>query len=640
MATKKIPNGKPRKAAGPFPLHINRAFALFLFLLLSMNFAAAEEPLLASARIKDAQNALNVNGFNANSALSGVVSSGFRDSINPVTGALSITMTDAVVKGRNGMDVVLTRQYSSNVFLNINQGAAVVCDNPNGENDLTSPAVCSDCMTPSSIPYLSGNTRYMDRCANIQGLESASFIRPKYLGRGWKLNYLENRIKDPTPLAYDEFEFSLTAYRGINSLGMVTDNVEQQLILPAAFAPNNIIFNPGTDPIYSGWVYSDPGPRWTVGTTIGQTPNSVYKAQNGVLQGSLYAPRTYYYVAYTDDLSPVNMIYRKAASALWPPMDISMHSAIYHAKDGRTYGYTWNVPFCGKFDDMTTEAMRLGSGDEFCYDLDGDQLAKSKIMAWTENAYPGVYLTHILDSFGNMMQISYKKNLLSQSPFIDSIFIPGLGSNSVNFYYDQSPVTIDSKLKQIGVPNPKGGAQNQVLYRYESIGSPVPTKLLRASCIGPSWATGDDIQLASYGSDPCYSGTKYIYGYDTVSQELTYVKLPTGAEITYTYDWQDQVPSYDPLATYFTQEFGFYDMEKRVVVKKTIANGGSCINEEGNPTNVCSWAYEYSRSDPIPFGDGSNGYHYDMFTTVTDPFGSKTEYSSYGTISPGSSKVT
>ena len=163
-----------------------------VLIVLFMNVVLAVDPVDIGARVKEAQGALNVESFDAGKA----VGTDFSDSINPYTGALSITLTDVVVPGRNGMDIILTRSYSSNIFASINHfgsGGYQSCDlnNPKGINHI----VCDvngvdDCLLPLTLPYggnlpnfrvwdsfygefstSAGGTRNMHRC-DYEGYDS------------------------------------------------------------------------------------------------------------------------------------------------------------------------------------------------------------------------------------------------------------------------------------------------------------------------------------------------------------------------------------------------------------------------------------------------------------------------------------
>ena len=218
-------------------LRLKGFFCILLFLCFFVfvsSIVYAEDPTPAETfRIADAEAALNTNGFDAGTAFD----FGLNDVVNLFNGNLIITETDVYLPGRNGLDVAITRQYNSNIFLHVNQygGSSSMCDK---EDEV----VCPDCNINANIDGWA-----MGGCSN-QDPEKSRWIQPKLLGRGWDLDY--GRLKDPTQLIYDNYYnvelgnigggipgtrgFPL---RGTTGFSLVMGNNEVPLFVPEKFIP-------------------------------------------------------------------------------------------------------------------------------------------------------------------------------------------------------------------------------------------------------------------------------------------------------------------------------------------------------------------------------------------------------------------
>jgi hypothetical protein len=594
---------------------------ILIFLIAILQFVLSSGPqgdqVLSTSRINEAQKALDVQGFNAKTSIAGFSNGVFSDSVNPVNGALSITQTDSVISGRNGMDVALTRAYNSNVFLNINQGPFNFnCESNN--NSIT----CPNCQTPKTL-----DSRDMKSCS-IQDGDSASFKREKYLGTGWTLNYEENVLRDVTPLVYETVDgkvsntFKYISARGINSISLNG----QDLILPSMFASNFDLFGSNNFKTEGNflWSYDLAFTRGLTSLQVSSLLNSLHNfdpysiltqtqidpialAQNYFI-GETGAGKIGGFAAYTDALEPVQIWHN--VNTIYPGAIQTI--ANYKTKDGRTYAYGNQVNFCDKFDDM------LNTSGGHCDTNSLTELQAEKVFNWAENPYAGTYLTDISDTFGNNIHINYfgqssDYGMSTKSPFIDTIYTPGV-TKPIQFIFDSdystvpSALNLDSKLYSINVPSSRDSSYNKMKYTYTNING---ANLLQS------------VELFDSSSNSI-AGTKYVYGYDQNTRELTSVTLPTGATITYTYAWENSIPAYDPLRIDYQPYVGVNldKMPRRVVKTRTITNGGVCN------TPTCTWTYDY-QSSAVPVNS-----HYTITTTVTDPFGNKVVTEAYATTSP------
>jgi len=596
------------------------SLTILVCMVLMLPLVAADD-VSVNAKVVEAQAALNAPGFDAASAFA----ISFTDRIDPVTGALTISQTDLTVPGRNGMDVIISRRYSSNIFLNVNENQGqTYCLG----NDIDYEKSCQNCMPPTLIQQASGNLGYWypngplntQLCASPEG-EKASFIRSKYLGRGWTMNYLENRYKDVTSLVYGANgpTYRFVPVRGINKQSLVIDNQEKPLVLTSMFrSSGDNFFYWGLDLLFEAKDYRT-GEHYDQNynldyITCANAPDFICRQSqifakdyasdtNGLINGVEYR-----YVAYTDDLSPAIIINPKGSERI--PFGVQPE-VVYFGKDGKQYGFTNYVPFCSDFDEIPSDS----SG--YCSEVNPDF---ENIMNWAENPYAGTYLTTITDNFGNQIVVNYKKNDQDKNtPFIDQIIATG-GRRTTFSYIDEnggepSNYDINTRVERIKFSDYKGGS---ILYRtYEYTDGNYGPLLIR-SCI-----TKDE-----YSCDYAITGTSYVYGYDSVSQELTSVKLPSGATIEYTYAWHSDIPSIDATRGEEMQKYSLgIKPARRVVIKRTIKDGGLCPDETGNLVSICSWHYNYEKQ-------GSSGGSVLVKTSVTDPYGYKTEYLAYPTTTP------
>jgi len=609
-----------------------KKFILLILAILIVAHLVIADDFSSNAKVIEAQNALNTPGFSAASAF-GVT---FSDSINPATGALTISETDVVVPGRNGMDVVLTRKYSSNIFLNINDNqGSPYCNGPvtgTGINDIEYEKSCQDCLPPTYLPQTLAYNSYpystsglnTEHCASSNG-EQASFIRAKYLGRGWTMNYLENRLKDVTPLVFtssgssDIVDYRFVPSRGINSQSIVVNGEEKSLILPSMFRQTSSIISPdyffwGTDIAFDASQFD----QYTDmdGMSCDNAPDfvcrqSFYFAGDYFTQDSygLIGSSAYMYIAYTDDLAPVQINNQKSTEKA--PLRILPQATLFN-KDGRIYYYQQYVPFCGDFDEIP------GDSSGYCSDLIPNQLTFYEIINWAENPYAGTYLRFIRDNQGNEIQIKYHGDfsttpLTDRTPFIEKITAPG--SNTAKFYYDDdqnNELNINSRLEYITYSGPMGEVYR--VYEYDSGDSEKP--LLRRTCLAK-------VGPACSGEGNLIAGTLTTYDYDQNTQELTKVKLPTGAEIEYTYAWHSAIPVIDAVRGEEIHTYSTLNNKpaRRVVVKRSVNNGGLCELPNGQLSSYCEWNYNYEKIN--------SGASTMMKTTIIDPKGYQTEILSY-----------
>jgi len=597
----------------------NKIRVIFVSLLVFMflTCVSAEDLVGISTRISEAQGALNVKGFDVAATLG----STFTDLIDPATGSLTISQTDFVLNGRNNNNVILSRRYSNNVFLSLNQywGGSANCIGPTGSNtiacDATDPYV--KCTMDQNQLYnqkimvsdgslSTGSTRSMHRCQEI-ALEDTSFSRAKYLGQGWTLNYLENRIKDPTSLVFgDELNndgklealYDYIPLRGTNFLSMVLDNNEQQLILPSMFElPLEV-----DDPISRANTY------W--GYDLAYESQSSFYDNDAITRIQTewinnddyedYLNHQYSYFTYTNSLEPVWFVNNLYGSNV--PNAVSQN-VNYYSKDGKTYSFNHNVKFCGVFDDMKVPGLIVDGSCASVLPYNGPNT--NKVMNWAENPYAGIYLTTIIDDFGNMITINYKGE---GSPFVESIIAPGGKMAEFTYAPKNDPESfgmygqeydLNTRLRSIKLDQPIGGAKVYRIYQYKNTAG-VPL-------LGYSFLSASPY---CYADNTCViKGTQYQYNYDSNTRELTQVMLPTGATINYEYAWATNIPSFDPIRQ-ISSGNEYPSLNRRVVIKKTIINGGKC-----GPTEDCSWNYKYITQDVL-----------NMKTIVTDPFGNEIEY--------------
>ncbi|MBU0530546.1 MAG: hypothetical protein KKC05_02630 [Nanoarchaeota archaeon] len=665
-----------------------------LFILVAIAFAVSTsaqtgDPVSIQARMVEAQNALNVKAFDPASA----VGTTFTDSVNPYTGALTITQTDVYLPGRNGMDVAITRQYSSNIFLNINQFA-------NSQTDCgeTNTVACNQkdpytyCTTPEIITSKQLNNeglpggevqRFMHRCESGTGVyqDSSSFSRPGILGLGWDMIF--GKIKDPTPLLFEttsgikHVTYDYVSARGVNSLSMTLNNNEEGLILPAMY---NIPIGLTRDTEYTYWSND-------VGGITGRINNfndDITAAQNAHLGYDVNS-----FAAYTGDLSPVFLRYPtiEAFTSVSPgnPQVADGLGAIYYSKDGREYYFNWYVPFCSKYDDVFIPGKTSVNDCTSIHSLTKQEIGD--IFNWAENPYAGLYLTGVKDSFGNAITYTYYGSGYDKSPFVHTITGPRSGATATFNYVTKdgssapgaSYMDVDTKLKYITFLNPTGERPIYQIYQYRDpvygnrLAGPynevdtcqryldsydMPVICEQASYHNPyppynlihqyyvTEVNSIPLLESTYlATDPGGSneilGTRYTYYYDSDTRELTTVILPTGAEIWYEYSWAPDIPAYDILREYAPDA---QKMTRRVISVRRVKKGGDCPPrnerlgnalpggvESGGEWGGCAWVYQYKTIPETVTIDGNTRDHYELETTVHDPFGAKTVYNVYPT---------
>ncbi|MBU0893842.1 MAG: hypothetical protein KKF48_03400 [Nanoarchaeota archaeon] len=633
-------------------------FAILLFSVFSLfnlGFVFANDDYVPISTIKqDAQDAMNIKSFDAASA----VGSAFTDSIDPYTGALTLTQTDVYVPGRNGMNIKLTRQYNSNIFLNLNQELGLYDCKVN-------TIACPECKTPDYIwgKYLDYNglitdnvypLRSMNKCS-YSGQEGSSYTRHKFLGWGWDMN--PGKIEDPTALMFDASEgagshitYRYLSSKGVDSLKMTLDNNEQQLILPSMYRPNKMTeFTGITGSFLNCSLWS---------TNVGNPAGIIYSIQDELVSiqnhifhygppnnnnSPLVVDNTF--TAYTSDFSPLFLsFYPIPDITATYPGDEGLQQATFYGKDGREYIFTQQVPFCNNYDDMRPETPT----DRLCLDIYSTDLVdmeeRENLFRWSENPYAGVYLTGVIDTFGNQIDYVYLDQGGTYNPLTASPLIKSVGNarsaygGRVEFYYigedggDCTEMTcdVDARLKSIRFPSETGCDDLPCdLYRIYNYDDPDDPFLLTSTYVSDS-RTGSALTGTKYEfeyGDPDYTETPT----QKITKELTRIKLPTGAIIEYTYAWAENIPSYDISRldpSYFNNPTASQNLDtkitKRVVAVRRIINGGSCPSKT-LPGNIvsggssCAWVYQYKKNM------NSDGL-LELETTIYDPFGEKTIY--------------
>lgn len=566
------------------PQEVNNPFGFGIY---ESSFASASGENMIQDQIIQSQNALNVKGFDAGSA----VGTTFTDSINPYTGALMITQTDAVVSGRRGMDIIVTRQYSSNIFSNINQynplslppsdcsGAGVndiACDGSNPYETCETP----NTITSPKINVLTGlvestHTQFMNRCHTdtSKNQDASSYIRAKYLGRGWSMNYMENKIRDPTPIVFRTptdiekntnpaavratLTYQFLALRGINSISMSIDGNGQELIHPSMYA---------TDP----QIYDSENNLWS---TSSQVDDAIHRTIDSH-SNSPDAQDTI--TLYTSSLSPVFIQYDTPENMANSPGSQGFE-ATHYAKNGRKYTFNHYVPFCERYDDLAAgkiKALKAASKpltEGNCYDVYynnpavnpatvGHNDGINRLFSWADNTYVGSYLTEITDSFGNTIDIQYWAGGTAIKPINNPFVYRATNAGGhVQFNFEKgdpnSPFTgpsddINDRLKNLEFDGPKGDMIYRQ-YKYTTQGT-TSVPLLEISFLSTDVGGANKIP-----------GTKYEYGYDSITGELTDVFLPTGAQVHYEYAWATSLPVQD-IARVFQTPLDINKVSRRV----------------------------------------------------------------------------
>lgn len=372
-------------------------FILFFLIMCLVSCSLVLPSVLADqqARITGSESQLNLPGFSAGNAFS----FSFGDTVNLHTGNLIVTATDVYLPGRNGLDLSVTRQYDSNIYLHWNQcpkaGEGWDHQDPGLGTTVCEKAFslkywcqnyCPDCYCDSLCDNCNPYTNpFFHSCCSYADQEVTSLKRPGWLGLGWSLDL--GKIKDPTQLFVDQqvgFDHNFVygvPEKGINSLRLVLNNAEKSIITPYYFKSDAL---------------SGTGPAW--GSDLNNDEN----------------PNDNIYVAYLDDLSPIRFKHDSIYNVPSNPPNFPNapiikagipFSAEYY-KDGAKYLFNHYVPFCGAFDDIPYidtpgNCVFQGQGNV------GGYWDPYKYYKWAQDPYAGLYLTAVMDSVGNYMTINY-----------------------------------------------------------------------------------------------------------------------------------------------------------------------------------------------------------------------------------------
>ena len=606
--------------------------------------------------MNEAEKSLNVKGFDAASA----VGTTFSDSINPYSGALTISQTDILIPGRAGMNIQLTKQYNSNIFLHINQ-------KPGQADCIYTNDLCPECAVPDildasktmdsrGIYSTTTAIRSMNSC-NPSGVDQdpSSYKRAGILGLGWDMD--PGKIQDPTAILFKNSNptYEYVSSRGVNSLKMTIDNNDYSLILPSMYRHNDVsdyadqesIINLDLDNINCAeWSTNLGNPTGEIdgaSNSITFLQNYVYPNQNNGFQ-SYFIDNTF--TGYTSSYEPVFLSFYTIGDISQNPGQLGLQQAYYYSKNGNTYFFGNYVPFCGKYDDI-----RIPNSDSStCLELSSELLSSNipniqeKIARWAENPYAGNYLEYVFDDFGNKITYVYYKDSEGQNtPFIKQIDNGISESPAVYFrYIDEnnnllgefnSNFNINTRLKYIKFVGPTGQRLYRI-YEYDS----VDKNLLISSYVSES-ENGNAIAGTKYEFE---YGDKEVLNANQRTKELTKVILPTGAEIEYTYAWNSNIPV-NELTRFEGTDFG-NSITRRVVAIRTVKNGGYCPVKEIGPeggkilsggNSECKWVYQYKKVSgediiiTLPNQEKKSIPTWTIETTVYDPFGGKTVYYNY-----------
>jgi len=412
-----------------------------------------------------AKAAMNVNSFASGSAYGG----GYSDGINSNSGKLGINELDLKIPGRNGLDVVIMRGYSSDIFSRIpnsvggNQRTCEysnnLCDSDiNGdENDYT-----TSCRTPTTVQGIN-NERDMATCSDSGEQFSASYRRAKVVGRGWEMTL--GKVETPTPILFKRYEDpsllyptptdNIPTYEFVSLLGVTKDaltlfNGEQELIYPSMFRKHRDLL--GKD-IYS-WVPDlaaaqqqdlRQNPLWNIALayreTDGAYSSNLVKSKNEM---SSYYSNAFYltdnesmtpeeraewaskgleeyynydegngvFTLYTSDLSPVHFDYTHSPEDYSLVEDVPLANLAYN-----TGAYGPHVVYKSRdgtgyifenfvsFCDKFDDTITSQQGTCKNNGISSQDRFKSDL--WAEQPYAGTYLTQIKDDFGNYIDFYY-----------------------------------------------------------------------------------------------------------------------------------------------------------------------------------------------------------------------------------------
>jgi hypothetical protein len=501
--------------------------ALFLFLIAPLVLAG-----MTRSDISDAENALNVKGFDAGNAYSIYQS----DAVNLYSGNLIISDTDVNLPGRNGLDVVIKRQYNSNVFLHYNKYTSADAS----DSCITYPSscsvfgaesskICDDCNFIND-PYYAN---YCYTSGTPSDAVATTFIKPRSMGRGWTMNVF-NRIKDPTPIVYMDAKYKVPGRDfwnggavkanflstfGITTLSMVLDENEEQLIYPSLFS------NSDTDKTNQFW-----------GVDV-QLVEPIRNSNNTDAN----------FTVFTSDKSPVEMRYNISQKIVGGETiyNVVPTNGTYYDKVGTKYEFSHYVPYRGPYDDLPFNDAHSHPDIKRCF------------TDWAENPYAGLYLTRVIDTYGNYIKYNYLVIAGNNTPFLDNI-TDTLG-RVIKFYYRTGDPELYKRLQKICYPN----FENTTIcvhYTYEEDAPYSGTRpLLR------------EVQLKK-NNVPLAPSTNYTYTTDFFhdTQELSDIRAPTGAWTHYRYLSLIGAPS---LNYVFPMGSDWYDSQgpkKRAVHEKTV----------------------------------------------------------------------
>ncbi|MBI2045689.1 hypothetical protein HYT23_06530 [Candidatus Pacearchaeota archaeon] len=597
----------------------SRLFLLFLILSLEISFVSAAANTYT---VKQSEATLNVQGFNAGNAFD----FSFGDSVNLFSGNLVITATDIYLPGRNGLDVALTRQYNSNIFLHRNQcntlndptrgesggnGGSAICS----RNALTHSTACQNCDVPSSV---SGIHTPNQQCCGKDTLAS-SWKRAKLLGRGWDMDY--GKVKDPTPLFFQDLRRYVDfptgiPMQGINSLSLVLQNSESEVVLPSKFKLGDIEnypFSWGTNlwsGMYGDIFYAPDTGEWYNPAT--QRP-MIYALAEGSLTEPAYAIYTGYIAGSS---SPLTLIYSRDPSrgnngigTMIPP-EKTWPIAATLTSNGLLYEFNKIVRFCESYDDLDY----LPGGDQESQRCKPQSYYSNpdNPYTWAENPYAGLYLSKIYDKAGNFISVKYfsegydsqnvNANVVSEesSPYISRI--TDTFGRDINFM--TSGLDINAKLDWINYPNYRGDLM-YVDYIYNSF----------QEGTAPAYTLLKEIHIKDSSLNDVLPPTKYTY--DSNTQELTGITYPNGLSVSYVYADVDFLTinlneySVDPGI-----ESAYFDLNGRMTKHRAVIQRRVSVPEE-NGGQPYIWSYAYST-------EGFPGSDYPLsVTTVTDPLGNK-----------------
>lgn len=598
------------------------------FLVLPSAFADQQ------ARITGSESQLNVLGFSAGNAFS----FNFDDTVNLHTGNLIVTTSDVYLPGRNGMDLSITRQYDSNIFLHWNQcpkaGEGLInCGTVNNGERINNlkwwcDNYCPDCYCENLCDNC--NPSNFEGCCQYADQEVTSLKSATWLGLGWKFDL--GKIKDPTELFVDDncadtqhlFAFGVPE-KGINSMSLVLNNAENQIIVPYYFKSQI-------------------------------TPTWAYRAWGSDLMND-ENPDDNMYIAYLNDLSPIIFKHDKifymddylSCPDDQPTIKAGIPFSAEYYKGGARYLFNHYVPFCSDFDDIPYMDNEPG---KCIFQEEGTIIYNSKIYQdtykyykWTENPYAGLYLTAITDRVGNYIAISYEgwpgtfwnleddnppfyvddENIYDNSPFITNITDtlgrvihfctadPSVVSQPQDCNLVTTPLpTINGRLRWIKYPNYEG-TPIYVVYYYTGTKDELLEKVeVWTDDLPPN---GENMNLT----------TRYYYN-NPASQYQPYkalrkIEYPTGAYVEYSYH-NTFNPSNGLFKTtnFYTYNYIFATPQFEDVPEYA-ARWAIQTRTVYTESDSATWNYNY-----ISFNEGSQQPLFDVVltnTTIIDPYGDK-----------------